>query len=891
MCVICRVYVPRGELNAQQHLGGKKHANQARTVTRQQFLTRKAAFEREHPAAAQAAKLARLRAPDGKVGVSQSPFAVSTAAASAAAAVAQLPPVENLAAMPPPVPVVDLLATAREDRIAALREVEIDTEGFMSSILDSDDGGDEGGTDGEESEGDAAMDELADVAEADGRRGSFGPMKYAAPPGLPDIFEDTTARTDKSETLRDILGPAGSNARSVAPATGIDAALGGKETVDFVALERPQLRDEENAVAEESAVDDDDAPAGVEKSNGIGIGDVGKCAEEEGEPELPPWLVADDAIDAVKYSADGEIALHYEILQFERFMSPTRSEVAVRRRLVQTVVSIVNALWPAARVDVFGSYATNLYLPTSDIDVCVMNTPLGGGEAPTYSELSELAQAIRNVPQMAKRVNFIKARVPLVKIVARESNVQCDISFNRSNGIANVAVIKRYIADYPALRPLLLVIKCYLQQRSLNEVFSGGLGSYTVLLMVVSHLQNSNNNFPGAKANLGTALKNFFKLYGRVFNYVLAGVRVKNGGSYFDKVGKYHTPPLETLRFSIEDPNDETNELGRSSYAASRIRKAFGNSFMFIANWKRDDPTAVPTPLLGLLHVEDLLRDRRSAIIQDLTSRDALSMFTGIEWKAKQVARAKVETPDLPVDLTGGTNDDLIQQQQSYGNGMAASNGAQNGNRGMGYQASREPAAKRRRAGESGYGQQQPGFANGGGFGSDVYAQQAQQAQQQQQQMGMGGMSGGMYDPMAPQPHQQVPMDAFSGYGAPDPRQLSQMQGLQQYPVGGGAGGAGAGVWDGVIQNQQQQSALQNQQQQAMQYQQQQYDPVYAQQMQGSYSAGMSRGNHAGRGGMRGNGRGGGGGGGRGRGRGGGGGGRGFIRGGPVRGGGRGGRR
>lgn len=45
------------------------------------------------------------------------------------------------------------------------------------------------------------------------------------------------------------------------------------------------------------------------------------------------------------------------------------------------------------------------------------------------------------------------------------------------------------LADLPPLRPLCLVLKIFLQQRELNEVFTGGIGSYALLAMIMAHLQ------------------------------------------------------------------------------------------------------------------------------------------------------------------------------------------------------------------------------------------------------------------------------------------------------------------------------------------------------------------------------------------------------------------
>ena len=42
---------------------------------------------------------------------------------------------------------------------------------------------------------------------------------------------------------------------------------------------------------------------------------------------------------------------------------------------------------------------------------------------------------------------------------------------------------------YPLLPHLVLVLKQFLLQRDLNEVFTGGISSYSLILMIVSFLQ------------------------------------------------------------------------------------------------------------------------------------------------------------------------------------------------------------------------------------------------------------------------------------------------------------------------------------------------------------------------------------------------------------------
>lgn len=311
------------------------------------------------------------------------------------------------------------------------------------------------------------------------------------------------------------------------------------------------------------------------------------------------------------------MSLHYEVLQFANFMAPTAAEEAAREALVATLRRVIGRLWPTASVQLFGSYATRLYLPTSDVDVCVLGAPEDGGGR---DMLETVAAALRRVPGLVRTLRVIRARVPLVKLTDAASGVACDISFNQPNGPTNVPVIRRYLHAYPALHPLLLVIKAFLHQRGLNEVFTGGLGSYSVLLLVVSHLQTLRFNFPAGAADLGDALLTFFTLYGRLFNVAFASIAVGDSPEpgYRVKSRRWAPADGDTLRYSVEDPGDRENELGRNSYAAARIRKVFASAATALGGWRRTGATADhPTPLSTILFADPQMVRRREVVRRD----------------------------------------------------------------------------------------------------------------------------------------------------------------------------------------------------------------------------------------------------------------------------------
>lgn len=75
-------------------------------------------------------------------------------------------------------------------------------------------------------------------------------------------------------------------------------------------------------------------------------------------------------------------------------------------------------------------------------------------------------------------------------------------------------------------------------------------------------------------ANIGVLLIEFLELYGRKFNYMQTGIRIKDGGRYIAKEEMQkemvdgHRPSL----LCIEDPLLPTNDIGRSSYGVLQVR-------------------------------------------------------------------------------------------------------------------------------------------------------------------------------------------------------------------------------------------------------------------------------------------------------------------------------
>uniref|UniRef100_A0A8C5MAZ1 Terminal nucleotidyltransferase 4A n=1 Tax=Leptobrachium leishanense TaxID=445787 RepID=A0A8C5MAZ1_9ANUR len=260
-------------------------------------------------------------------------------------------------------------------------------------------------------------------------------------------------------------------------------------------------------------------------------------------------------------------------------MSPRPEEAAMRSDVVQRIETVIKALWPSADVQIFGSFSTGLYLPTSDIDLVVF----GKWER---LPLQLLEQALRKQGVAEKIIVLDKATVPIIKLTDQLTDVKVDISFNVKTGVKAAQFIKDCIKEYCLLPYLILVLKQFLLQRDLNEVFTGGISSYSLILMAISFLQlHPRIDARSANENLGMLLVEFFELYGRNFNYVKTGIRVRNGGAYIakDEIMKVTANGYRPSMLCIEDPLLPENDVGKSSYGAIQVQQVFDYAYLILS--------------------------------------------------------------------------------------------------------------------------------------------------------------------------------------------------------------------------------------------------------------------------------------------------------------------
>lgn len=272
--------------------------------------------------------------------------------------------------------------------------------------------------------------------------------------------------------------------------------------------------------------------------------------------------------------------LHDELIAFTDWISPTPLEHETRQLVVQLIRRAIVREWADAKVEAFGSQSTQLYMPQGDIDLVVVSDVM---EAQRKENVLRKMAAILRRNNLATDVQVIaRAKVPIVKFVCTLGKLRVDISVNQTNGIEACDLVRDWLERCPPIRPLIMATKLLLSQRGLSEVFSGGLGSYSVICLVISHLQMHPKVQRGEvdpSLNLGVLFLDFLELYGKNFGYDNVGVSIQGRGSYFTKVSRGWRDDRRPFMLSIEDPLDASNDISKGSFSILSIRQALGGAY------------------------------------------------------------------------------------------------------------------------------------------------------------------------------------------------------------------------------------------------------------------------------------------------------------------------
>lgn len=218
-----------------------------------------------------------------------------------------------------------------------------------------------------------------------------------------------------------------------------------------------------------------------------------------------------------------ELLLEAEILDFETqiLMLNQRKNEIFKALYVQIKDVIDTSLRTPCEILTYGSFATGMNMPWSDIDI-LLDIP---GE-PDYNCLEILETAFSKTPLFVE-VKFIKnTTVPVLKLSANSQfdSIKIDITLKdlKHSGLNCVALVQQFMIIYPPLKPIAIILKQLLYLGKLNDPYQKGLSSYGLILMIVAYFQwlIATDSYENICENLGRILLQLLKHYGSSFDYI-----------------------------------------------------------------------------------------------------------------------------------------------------------------------------------------------------------------------------------------------------------------------------------------------------------------------------------------------------------------------------------
>jgi len=303
-----------------------------------------------------------------------------------------------------------------------------------------------------------------------------------------------------------------------------------------------------------------------------------------------------------KYSSDSKYSTFTDEL-YNHIETHKQSDrlLQSKLRLRNALLTIFRRQFPDSSLHLVGSSCNGFATDNSDADFCLMLSHHRSiDRMESLHVLKSLQKLLRNVG-FVKQVQFIRAKVPILKFRDNISGCECDVNINNSIGIRNTHLLRSYSRIDDRVCPMVMSIKNWAKSRQINDASQGTLSSYSLVLMVLHYLQSAckppvlmslQQDFPtyfdynknvdelpmfepadhiqcNSSANnqsLGELIDGFFAYYATNFNFNYLAISVRLGRA----TPKSLYPEWKDKFICVEEPFELTN-TARAVYEFTRF--------------------------------------------------------------------------------------------------------------------------------------------------------------------------------------------------------------------------------------------------------------------------------------------------------------------------------
>ncbi|CAD8144476.1 unnamed protein product [Paramecium pentaurelia] len=282
--------------------------------------------------------------------------------------------------------------------------------------------------------------------------------------------------------------------------------------------------------------------------------------------------------------------INLDILDFtDNIMSEYEDMLPFRFLAFERVKLVIQKVFlgiPDGMIMLFGSCATGLALIDSDIDIGINGLEVYNRNMlkshfdNLFFEFSRKKWVVKANPIFNSAVPIIKLEIdPQINIFEYEgrnldeqqiqqwkklkqklkSGIKVDISFNFNGnaiysthiGSITTDLVKKWMEEYPSLQQIVLILKSMIKKLKLSESYSGGLSSYSLIIMVYSYMreQRINSNL------ISEQFIDLLNFYVNLFDSSSTGIGLladinNPNSSYFFNLQDYCLPALPITIFN-----------------------------------------------------------------------------------------------------------------------------------------------------------------------------------------------------------------------------------------------------------------------------------------------------------------------------------------------------
>lgn len=254
----------------------------------------------------------------------------------------------------------------------------------------------------------------------------------------------------------------------------------------------------------------------------------------KGYPRSEPWN------RRPKAGVKGDLMrywLNVEIRAFANWMEMTPSENLARAKLSKILIDSIQQANPVLVAETYGSQATGLTMPNSDIDIRIKDSTFKHVpyEGEPNDKAAKAVWAAENMAQRKRLMNshlrriqsllsshddFYQAHInetayfPLVTAVHIPTGLKVQIVSTKWDHGARAAT-EKYLAEFPNLKMVFLLLKATLNLRNLSDPWFGGVGSYTLFMMCVAALKHGNKGLASKMESPALCLLHTLDFWGK----------------------------------------------------------------------------------------------------------------------------------------------------------------------------------------------------------------------------------------------------------------------------------------------------------------------------------------------------------------------------------------